>query len=640
MLRNIERKIKKKLKKFKKEITPLFLIKLAGIFILSGILLFLLIFVYFAKDLPLPEKFTEKSFIESTKIYDRTGEVILYEIAGEEKRTIVPLNEMPEHLKQAVIALEDNHFYTHHGIDLGGFARSMLTNLKNRSLSVSGSTISQQLIKNTFFSTERSIKRKVRELILAIELDRRYEKDQILDWYLNQIPFGSNIYGVEEASQKYFSKSVRNITLEESAILVAMIKSGTYYSPFGNHVDALLDRKDFVIKRMSDLNFITLEEKIEYQQKEIKFSKNFESIKAPHFVLYVKDYLISKYGEDFVEKKGLRVYTTLDYTLQEWAEEIIKEGSEVNVGYNANNAAMVVIEPNTGEILSMVGSKDYFGDSSPSGCTSGVDCSFDPQYNVAIKYPGRQPGSSFKPFVYVTAFEKGYDDKTTVIDEETNFGNYGGKDYIPQNYDGMFRGEITLRSALAQSLNVPAVKVLMNLAGLKDSLETAINMGISTLANDTSYYGPALVLGGGEVRLIDMVSAYGVFANEGLKVPYFSVLRIEDSEGNLIESNSKSPKRVLSINSSKLITSILSDNEARSVMFGYNSALHIPDYEVAVKTGTTNSYKDAWTVGYTKDIVFGVWVGNNDNTPMSPLPSVTLAGKMWNSFMNKFLREY
>jgi membrane peptidoglycan carboxypeptidase len=633
------KKINIKIKKIKEKINLMFFLKLAGVFILSGVLLFMLVFVYFAKDLPLPEKFTEKSFTESTKIYDRTGEVILYEIAGDEKRTIVPLNEMPEHLKQAVIALEDNHFYTHHGIDIGGFVRSMLVNIKNRRLSVSGSTISQQLIKNTFFSTERSIKRKVRELILALELDRRYEKDQILDWYLNQIPFGSNIYGVEEASQKYFSKSVRDITLEESAILAAMIKSGTYYSPFGNHVEDLLNRKDFVIRRMVDMGFITEKEKIEYQNIEIKFSKNLESIRAPHFVLYVKDYLVDKYGEDFVEKKGLRVYTTLDNELQESAERIVKEGSEANVGYNANNAAMVVIEPNTGEILSMVGSKDYFGDSFPEGCTSGVNCSFDPQYNVATKLPGRQPGSSFKPFVYVTAFEKGFDGDTTVIDEETNFGNFGGEDYIPQNYDGLFRGEISLRSSLAQSLNIPAVKVLMNLAGLKDSLQTAINMGITTLTNDTSYYGPALVLGGGEVRLIDMVSAYGVFANEGLKVPFFSVLRIEDSEGNLIENNSKSPKRVLSIDSSKMITDILSDNEARSPMFGFNSALHIPNHKVSVKTGTTNSYKDAWTVGYTKDIVCGVWVGNNDNTPMASKPSVTLAGRMWNMFMTEFLNR-
>lgn len=597
----------------------------------------MILFVYYAKDLPVPEKFTETTTTESTKIFDRTGEVLLYEIAGEEKRTIIPLEEMPEYLKQAVISLEDNRFYTHFGLDFRGIARSILVNIKNRSLSVSGSTISQQLIKNTFFSTEKKISRKVKEIILTLELERKYDKDQILEWYLNQIPFGSNVYGVEAASQKYFGKSVKNISLEESAILVAMIKSGSYYSPYGYHVDELLQRKDFTIRRMADLGFITEEEKVEYQQKEIEFVENPESIKAPHFILYVKDYLISKYGEEFVENKGLKVYTTLDYTLQEWAEEIVEEGSEVNMSYNANNAALVAIKPSTGEILAMVGSKDYSGDSYPEGCTPGIDCLFDPQYNIATSYPGRQPGSSFKPFVYVTAFEKGYTDEDIVIDEETNFGNYGGKDYIPKNYDGLYRGEVTLRSALAQSLNIPAIKVLMYLAGLEDSLNTAISMGISTL---TSYYGPALVLGGGEVRLIDMVTAYGVFANEGLSVPNFAVLRIEDSEGNVIESNSKSPKRVLSINSSKMITSILSDNEARSPMFGYNSVLHIPGYDVAVKTGTTNEYKDAWTIGYTKDIVCGIWVGNNNNDSMASLPSVTLAGKMWNAFMTKFLTEY
>jgi 1A family penicillin-binding protein len=599
-----------------------------------------LIFIFYARDLPRPEVFEERHLSQPTKIFDREGKVLLYTIYGEEKREIVRLNELPDYLIKAVLAAEDANFYKHHGVDLKGIIRAVLIDLKLKKPVYGGSTISQQLIRSTFLTREKTIKRKIREVILTLELERRYSKDQILEWYLNQIPFGPNLYGVEAAAKDFFNKSARDVTLAESAILASVIRAPSYYYPFGKHQKDLLERKDYILKRMLEEGFISREQFEAAKKEKINFVKTPITIKAPHFVFYVRDYLFKKYGEDFLKENGLKVYTTLDWEFQKKVEEIVEEEAERIKFYNAHNISLVAIDPNTGEILAMIGSKDYFGQPYPKNCTPGVNCLFEPKVNVAVYGIGQQPGSAFKPFVYATAFQKGYSENTKVLDELTNFGKWGGKYYIPQNYDGKFRGPVTFKQALAQSLNVPSVKVLLYFAGIEESIETAKKFGITTLNKPPSFYGPSLVLGGGEVKLLDMVSAYGVFATEGLRNPPVVVLKIEDSKGNIIEENKNTPIRVASVEVCKKINDILSDNEARAPMFGKNSPLYFPNHWVAAKTGTTNSFRDAWTIGYTKSIVIGVWVGNNNNAPMKKVPAVTIAGPIWHRAMEEAIKKW
>jgi 1A family penicillin-binding protein len=596
-----------------------------------------LVFVYYAKDLPRPEKFTERTLVQSTKIYDRSGDHLLYEIYGEEKRTWVSLDQIPDIMKQAVIATEDASFYHNPGIDLKGIARAILADFKIKKFTYGGSTIPQQLIRSTYLTLDKTAQRKIREIILTLELSRRYSKDQILEWYLNQIPFGRNAYGVEAAAQSYFGKSIADISLSEAATLASLIKSPSYYSA-EEHLQELTDRKNYVLDRMTAEGYVKQDETASAKNEAVDLVKSTQPIQAPHFVMYIKDYLIQKYGEEFLQQNGLKVYTSLDWDLQQAAEKAVKNGAKANEAYHAYNAALVSIDPKTGEILAMVGSKDWFADPYPKNCVPGSDCLFEPYPNVALR--GRQPGSSFKPFVYVTAFEKGYDDKYIVVDEETNFGIWGGQPYIPQNYDGKFRGPVTLRQALAQSLNIPSVKVLAYLAGLDDSIRTAKDCGITTLDNPSSFYGLSIVLGGGEVKLLDMVSGYGVFATEGMMVPPVAILRIEDSQGNIIEQNQKNPHRVLDKEPVRLINDILSDNEARAPMFGLNSLMHFQDYQVAAKTGTTQDYRDGWIIGYTPSIVTGVWTGNNDNSSMWKEPGIVIAGPIWRAFMDSALPKF
>lgn len=609
-----------------------FLLKVLVVVFLFSAVAILGLFVYYAKDFPRPEKFTERPFVQSTKIYDRTGEVLLYEIYGEEKRIIIPIGSVPEFLKQALISAEDANFYHHIGIDPVGVFRALLADLRLRKPAFGGSTITQQLIRSSFLSREKTAKRKVREIILTLEMERRYSKGQVLEFYFNQVPFGSNSYGVEAASQAYFNKSVSDISLPEAALLVSLIKAPSYLSPYGDHKDELLARKDYVLDRMNKEGYISKETAKEAKKTEIVFSKNLQLIKAPHFVVYVKDYLEKKYGEDFLKEKGLRVYTTLDWKLQQLAEKTVKERVGVNQNYHSFNASLIAINPQNGEILSMVGSADYFGDALPLGCDPGKNCLFDPHPNVVIR--GRQPGSAFKPFVYATAFQKGFDDKTIVVDEEVNFGTPENP-YIPQNYDGRFRGPVTLRQSLAQSLNIPSVKVLRDFAGLKNSIQTAKNFGITTLTQGPWFYGLPLVLGGGEVKLLEMVSAYGVFATEGYYTPAVSILKIIDNQGVVVEENKKTLKRVLEPWVAQLVTSILSDNEARAPIFGEKSVLYFEGGGVAAKTGTTESFRDGWVIGYTPTRVVGVWAGNNDNSPMKKEPGIVLAGPIWRRVMDE-----
>jgi len=641
--------------------------------ILGFILLFCFIgscflFIYYAKDLPRPEIFSERQIVQSTKIYDRSGKILLYEVYGEEKRTWMPLGEIPEYLKQAVIAAEDANFYHHPGVDFNGVARAILTDLKIGKPVYGGSTIPQQLIRSTFLSTEKTAERKTREIILALELNRRYPKDQILEWYLNQVPFGQNAYGAEAASQTYFKKPVSEISLEEAATLAAIIRAPYRLSPYEEEgKKELLTRKDYVLNRMADEGYLTEEEAEAAKQKELKFSEKRIEMKAPYFTLWVKSILEEKYGEDFLREKGLKVYTSLDYELQEIAEEAVKKGIERNKIYNAYNSGLVAISPKTGEIMAMtVGTGDYYAPAFPEGCTSGETCFFDPQFNVVTgtkESPGRQPGSAFKPFIYATAFKAGYDDKTQVLDEFTNFGVWGDKEYIPQNYDGLFRGWVPLRQGLAQSLNVPSIKVLylagsetkienlginkfsgqesVLLEGLKKSIKTAQDLGITTLNKPLSSYGPAIVLGGGEVNLLEMTSSYGVFANDGLRAPPVAILKIEDSQGNVIYENKTTQKRILETNVARLINDILSDNETRTPMFGARSHLYFENEQVAAKTGTTDNFRDCWTVGYTPTISVGVWVGNNNNAPMiKKQPAATVAGPIFHEFLEKVLIKF
>jgi len=619
--------------------------------IILGLLLFLVlsgigVFIYYAKDLPRPESFMEQRIFQSTKIYDRTGEVLLYTIYGEERREIIPLEEMSDYIKNAVVAAEDEEFYQHRGIDVEGIARSVIVNIKKGELSQGGSTITQQLIRSSFLTRTKTIERKVREIILSLELERRYSKGEILEWYLNQVPFGSNAYGVEAASQTLFKKGCEDLTLSEAATLASLIQAPTALSPYGENRDLLIERKNYVLDKMTALNFVSKEEAEKAKEESLNFAKTTNPIKAPHFSLYVKDYLIEKYGEELLSQKGLKVYTSLDWELQEKAEEAIKSGVERNKEYNAHNASLVSIDPNTGEILAMIGSADWFADPYPENCISGKNCMFDPMFNIAVgtkNNPGRQPGSSFKPFAYLAAFEKAFTSETVLWDVKTEFNlncnpnanqekdKYGLDCYHPGNYDGRFRGPLTMRKSLAQSINLTAVKTLY-LAGLDETISLAQKLGITTL-KDSSQYGLSLVLGGGEVKLIDMVSAYGTFATEGLTVPPVSVIRIEDLEGNIIEENKKTPKRVISPEPCRVLNDVLSDNEARIPMFRPNSALYFENYQVAAKTGTTQKYRDAWTIGYTPSVVTGVWAGNNDNTPSAQQPGLVLAAPIWHDFM-------
>jgi penicillin-binding protein 1C len=591
--------------------------------------------------LPDPERISERSVVESTKIYDRTGKVLLYEIHGEERRTVIALGEIPKTMKEATIAAEDDKFYKHIGLDGLGILRALLKNVARGGFYQGGSTITQQLIKSSLLTTERTLSRKIKEAILAVLVERKYSKDEILELYLNQIPYGANAYGVESAAQTYFAKRARDLTLSESALLASLPKAPTYYF---NRQNELLKRKDWVLDRMAELGFVQRDEAEVAKKERLVFSSIKQNIRAPHFVFFVREYLNEKYGEEFVENGGLKVTTTLDWELQEKAEKIIKEGAEQNEKLvKAYNASLVSIRPQTGEILAMVGSRDYWANPLPEGCHPGVNCKFDPKVNVAVR--PRQPGSAFKPFVYATAFKKGYLPETVLFDAPTEFNvncspnGTPGKGmkpedcYHPQNYDEKFRGPVTLRKAHAQSLNLPSVKLLY-LAGIADSIRTAQDLGISTLDNPDRF-GLTLVLGGAEVKLLEMTSAFGVFSQEGILHPYAPVLRVEGPQGTVLEEKKEISIPSLDTQTARTINDVLSDNDARVPVFSPRSSLYFAGRQVAAKTGTTQDFRDAWIIGYTPSIVTGVWVGNSDNSAMNQNvgSSIMVAGPLWHKFM-------
>ncbi len=619
---------KKKLKSFFLSAFYLFVI-----FILTTVLFFSSVFIYFARDLPRPERYTDRPLAEPTKIYDRTGENILYVIYGEEKREIISLEDIPPHFIDILLTAEDGNFYEHIGIDLQGIIRSFLINFQAGRTVAGGSTISQQFVRSALLTPERKVMRKVREIVLTIELERRYSKDEILEFYLNQIPFGSNAYGIESASQTFFNKSAKDLTIAESATLVSLIPAPSYLSPYGKNLEELIKRKNRLLDRVYSVQLISEEELETAKEEDVVFHQSRTFLQAPHFIMYVKDLLEKKYGKDFLEEEGFSVYTTIDFELQKRAEKMVKERAQSNYRFNAYNAAMTVIDPNTGEVLALVGSADYFQEPLPVGCSPGINCKFDPFTNIPLRE--RQPGSAFKPFIYAIAFEKGYNGETVVVDEQTNFGT-ARNPYIPRNYDGYFRGEVTLRQALAQSLNIPSIKVLKDFAGLRHTLEEIKKFGIN-LSQPPEFYGLSLVLGGGDVKLLEVTSAYGVFATGGYKNNPVFILKITDKNGNIIEENKSNPRRVLSSRVAEEITSILSDNESRAPVFGWNSNLYFPYHEVAVKTGSTQGFRDGWCVGYTSNIVVGVWVGNNDNSSMINAPGVSVAAPLWRDFITTVL---
>ncbi|MBU4284889.1 PBP1A family penicillin-binding protein [Patescibacteria group bacterium] len=620
--------------------------------VLLFILLFVIIvgaFVYLAKDIPSPQSLTERQITESTKIYDRTGKIILYDVHGEEKRTVISFEEIPQFVKDATITIEDNNFYHHFGLDIKGIVRSVFNNLIGKKIlgqktSVGGSTITQQFIKNAILTSEKTYVRKIKEAILAIELEMKYSKDEILNLYLNQVPYGSNAYGIEAAAQTFFNKNAKDLTLAESTLLAALTQAPSYYSPHGSHFETTKARQEYILQKMYEFGYINEEQMKNAKSEKLVFAPPRSGVNAPHFVMYVKEYIEDKYGRDYIEKAGLKVYTTLDWDLQQIAENAVKQWTEKNgKKYNAQNAALSAIDPKTGQILAMVGSKDYWADPFPEGCTPGKNCLFEGNTNVTIR--PRQPGSSFKPFAYAKAFQKGFTPETMVFDLKTEFNPYCSSDatqekdqyglgcYHPKNYDSKFRGPISLRSGLAQSLNIPSVKTLY-MAGVDETINLAQDMGIETL-KDRSRYGLSLVLGGGEVKLLEETAAFGVFAAEGIKNPIKEIIKIEDSEGNIIEEYKNNPRKVMEPQIARLISDILSDENARSPMFGYKSNLYIEGIPVAAKTGTTQEYRDGWTVGYTPSLAVGVWAGNNDNTPMNREPGVVIAAPIWNEFIKK-----
>lgn len=602
-------------------------------------LILLGIFLLWSSTLTMPtlDSIESQRLSNSTRIYDRTGEVLLYDMYQDVRRTVIPLEEMSHHVQNATIAIEDSGFYSHYGVEPLAILRAVIRNLQDGDLlgGQGGSTITQQVVKNTLLVRDKKISRKLKEWVLAVKLEREISKEAILEMYLNEVSYGGTKYGVEEASQGFFGKPALDLTVAESAYLAALPQAPSYYSPYGNNKNALDERKNKVLSRMKDLGYISDEEYEEAFSEEVSFRPvTSGSIKAPHFVFYVIDQLTELYGNNVdLAQANLRVITTLDWELQKEAERIVLEKAlENSERFNATNASLMAIDPKNGEMLVMVGSRDYF------------DEEVDGNFNIGLAK--RQPGSSFKPFAYAAAMNKGYTTETVVYDVKTQFSTACNKTdfssfgdcYSPVNYDNTFRGPMTFREALAQSVNIPAVKALY-LAGMRETIDLARLMGLTTL-EDWRRYGLTLVLGGGEVSLLEMTSAYGVFANDGIRHQHTSIRDILVGDSSDMMTLTIEGTRVLEPLVAQGITDILADNVARTPAFGSDSYLHFQNRDVAVKTGTTNDYRDAWIIGYTPNIAVGAWAGNNNNFPMDKKVAGFIIAPMWNEFMNMYFEKY
>ena len=596
-------------------------------FLLVGFAGFVFLYFFILKDIPSAATIGKIDYPQSTNIFDRNGE-LLYSIYTQRHQIYVPLDKIPKDLQVATIAIEDKDFYNHGAVDVRGIARAAYFTLFKKQVQ-GGSTLTQQLVKNSLLTPERTLTRKIKEVVLAYSVETLYSKDKILEMYLNQVSYGGTAWGVQAASYVYFDKPASKLNLAESAYLAGLPESPSVLSPFGSNPELGKRRQREVLKRMREERYITKAEEKKAASEKLKFTAFRDKILAPHFVFYVKNVLAKKYGERRVEQGGLNVTTSLDLKIQNFAQlAVASEVAELKKN-KVSNGAVLVTNPATGEILAMVGSRDYF------------DTEIDGNQNVTISE--RQPGSSIKPINYATGLIKGYTAATPFVDKQTCFPNVGAAPYCPKNYDGRFHGVVTMRQSLANSYNIPAVKML-KMNGIDAMIATASAMGIKTF-NEPDRYGLSLTLGGGEVKMIEMAEAFGVFANIGYRIPLQPILKVTDSEGKVIEEYTP-PKRpmfgekVIPEGVAFIISHILSDNNARSAAFGTNSPLKIGNHPVSVKTGTTNDYRDNWTIGYTPDYVVAVWVGNNDNTPMSGVVSgVTGAAPIWHDIMEYLIKD-
>lgn len=608
-----------------------------GAFIVVGLgLIFLGGSILWVAFTPIPalNTFDSDKIAMSTKIYDRTGKTVLYDLNRDMRRTVVPLTDIPDPLQKATLAIEDSGFYSHGGVSLTGIARALLADVLSMSFAQGGSTITQQVVKNTILTGKKSPVRKVQEWILAIRFEGKYTKAEILEFYFNVAPYGGTIYGAESASRAFFGKSASELTLAEAAYMAAIPQRPTYYSPYGNNREALDARKNIVLARMLKLGYITQEQHDAAKAEKVAFSRQKNnSILAPHFVFYIEQQLEEMYGPE-VGNEGYSVITTLDAELQNQADTIVNRYALANqTKFNASNAALVAIDPKTGQILAMVGSRDYF------------DKDIDGNFNAAIAE--RQPGSSFKPFVYAAAIQKGFTRETAIFDLPTQFSticspadthNSEPPCYAPGNYDDKFRGPMTFTTALAQSINIPAVKTLY-LAGIPNVLSLAKSMGITTLGEPKDY-GLSLALGAAEVRLLDLTSAYAGFANEGMVNKPYGIMRVMDAENKLVDEFEPEATRAIDPDIAREMSAMLSNNQARQPEYPPDNPFNFPGYDVAAKTGTTNESRDAWTIGYTPAIAVGVWAGNNDNSPMVKEIAGYIVAPMWHEVMQFALGKY
>ena len=603
------------------------------------ILPFLIVFcVYFfiLKDLPSPAKLGQYDVPLATKIYDRNG-TLLFDIFTDQNRSLVPLTSIPTYMQEATISIEDKNFYQHKGVNpIGGILRAAVSSISTHQIE-GGSTITQQLVKTALLTNQRTITRKIREIILAYWVELIYPKDKILEMYLNQIPYGGTAWGIGTAAQTYFGKQVQDLNLAECALLAGLPQAPTQYSPFGNHPELAIQRQKEVLTRMTEDGYITKEQADTALATPLTFIKP-TNIKAPHFVMYVKEQLVEKYGETMVDKGGLKVYTTLDLPLQEYAQATVAAEVKKLASARVSNGAALVTNPATGEILTMVGSTDYFA--TPSG-----------GFNVTTAL--RQPGSSIKPINYAIGIERHLvTPATTFLDVPTCFGVINQANYCPHNYDGKFHGPVQLRFALGNSYNIPAVKML-DINSVSSMVASASAFGLTTI-NDPTQFGLSLTLGGGEVRMVDMAEAFGIFANGGIRKDLVSIRKVVDRDGKVLEEY-KDPNldkaipsqllltgpRVLSTETSYLISHILLDNNARQDAFGSSSSLVVPGHTISVKTGTTDDIRDNWTIGYTPQLLVATWVGNNDDTAMNQqlVSGITGAAPIWNKIITKALEK-
>ncbi|MFH0780285.1 MAG: PBP1A family penicillin-binding protein [Parcubacteria group bacterium] len=576
-------------------------------------------FAWYSRTLPDPNKLQERNLAQSTKIFDRTGENILYDVHGTEKRTLVKLENIPDLVKWATISAEDKNFYTHSGFNLLSTFKGVIIDPLLGKKMRGGSTLTQQLVKNAILTNERTIERKIKEFVLSYRIEKIFTKDEILQMYLNEIPYGSVSYGVQSASQTFFNKNVQDLDLAEAATIAAIPQAPTYYSPYGPHLAELKIRKQYVLNQMVANGYITLAQADAAAEKNAKFGVKREAITAPHFVMYIKQILSDRFGDDLVENGGLQVTTTLDLGKQRFAEDAVTHGVDARgKQYNFYNAALVALDPKTGQILAMVGSKDYF------------DIEHDGNFNVALS--PRQPGSSIKPMIYAAAFAKGYTPNTVLYDVNTVFKT-DTTDYAPHDYDMKERGPVTIRYSLGHSLNTPAVKTLY-LVGVPRVLDLLELNGYTTFS-DRSRFGLSLVLGGGEVKLLEHTAGYGTLADQGVYQAPAAILKVEDSRGNTLYEYKDNSREVMSKDIANTITDILSDD---SIKLSVN--LSLPGRPAAAKTGTTNDFHDAWSMGYTPSLVAGVWVGNNDNKEMTKgADGSVIAAPIWKEFMTKALAE-